>query len=95
MTSKWFSLGPPLSSTNKTNRYDISEIMLKVALNTIKQTNIIGQGGWCVWCHFQQYFSYIMMVILLLMEENKVVSADAAMTWNLTKSVMIQVYGSS
>ena len=28
-----------LASTNKTNRHDISEILLKVALNTIKQTN--------------------------------------------------------
>ena len=28
-----------VSSTNKTDRDDISEILLKVALNTIKQTN--------------------------------------------------------
>ena len=27
-----------VSSTNKTNRHDITEILLKVALNTIKQT---------------------------------------------------------
>ena len=33
----WFSPGPPVSSTNKTDRHD-SEILLKVALNTIKQT---------------------------------------------------------
>jgi hypothetical protein len=31
--------GPPVSSTNKTERHDITEILLKVALNTIKQTN--------------------------------------------------------
>jgi hypothetical protein len=35
---RWFSPGLPVSSTNKTNRHDISEIFLKVALNTIKQT---------------------------------------------------------
>jgi len=29
-----------VSSTNKTDRHDIAEIMLKVALNTIKQTNM-------------------------------------------------------
>jgi hypothetical protein len=29
-----FSLGTPVSSTNKTVRYDITEILLKVALNT-------------------------------------------------------------
>jgi len=32
----WFSPGPPVSSTNKTDRHDITEILLKVALNTIK-----------------------------------------------------------
>jgi hypothetical protein len=31
----WFSPGPPVSSTNKTERHDITEILLKVALNTI------------------------------------------------------------
>ena len=36
---RWFSLGPPVSSTNKTNRHDITEILLKVVLNTIKQKN--------------------------------------------------------
>jgi len=36
-----FSLGTPVSSTNKTDRHDITEILLKVALNTIKQTNNI------------------------------------------------------
>jgi hypothetical protein len=30
-----------VSSTNKTDRHDITEILLKVALSTIKQTNNI------------------------------------------------------
>ena len=34
---RWFSPGPPVSSINKTDRHDITEILLKVALNTIKQ----------------------------------------------------------
>ena len=38
-TGRWFSLGPPVSSTNKTDRHDLTEILLKVTLNTIKQTN--------------------------------------------------------
>jgi hypothetical protein len=38
-TGQWFSPGPPVSSTNKTDRHDITEILLKVVLNTIKQTN--------------------------------------------------------
>ena len=33
---RWFSLGPPVSSSNKTDCHDITEILLKVALNTIK-----------------------------------------------------------
>ena len=36
---QWFSPGPPASTTNKTDRHDITKILLKVALNTIKQTN--------------------------------------------------------
>jgi hypothetical protein len=39
----WFSLGTPVSSTNKTDRHDITEILLKVALNTITITTL-GQG---------------------------------------------------
>jgi hypothetical protein len=38
VTGQWFSPGPPVSSTNKTECHDINEILLKVALNTIKQT---------------------------------------------------------
>ena len=38
-TDLWFSPGPPVFSTNKTYHYDITEILLKVVLNTIKQTN--------------------------------------------------------
>jgi len=40
-TGQWFSPGSPVSSTNKTDRHYITEMLLKVALNTIqtKQTN--------------------------------------------------------
>jgi hypothetical protein len=34
---QWFSLGPLVSSTSKTNCHDIAEIFQKVALNTINQ----------------------------------------------------------
>jgi len=39
VTGQWFSWGPLVFSTNKTDRHDMTEILLKVALNTIKQTN--------------------------------------------------------
>ena len=38
-TDRWFSPGTPVSSTNKTDRHDITEILMKVALNTIKPTH--------------------------------------------------------
>ena len=34
---RWFSLGTPASSTTKTGRHDIAEILLKVVLNTKNQ----------------------------------------------------------
>ena len=35
---RWFSLGTPVSSTNKTDCHDITELLLKVALNIITIT---------------------------------------------------------
>ena len=35
MTGQWFSLGTQVSSINKTDGYDITEILWKVSLNTI------------------------------------------------------------
>ena len=35
---RWFPPDTPVSSTNKTDRHDITEILLKVALNTITLT---------------------------------------------------------
>jgi hypothetical protein len=33
----WFSAGTPASSTTKTDRHDIAEVLLKVALSIINQ----------------------------------------------------------
>ena len=38
VTGCWFFLGTPVPPTNKTGRLDITEILLKVALNTITLT---------------------------------------------------------
>jgi hypothetical protein len=38
-TGRWFYPGTLISSTNEADRHDITEILLKVALNIIKQTN--------------------------------------------------------
>jgi hypothetical protein len=36
VTGVWFSPGTAISSINKTDRHDIAEILLKMALHTIK-----------------------------------------------------------
>jgi hypothetical protein len=38
-TGRWFSPGPPVSSTNETDRHDITEILLKVALKPSNKQN--------------------------------------------------------
>jgi hypothetical protein len=40
---RWFSPGIPASSTTKTGRHDIAEIVLKMALNTKNQIKIISK----------------------------------------------------
>ena len=45
-TGLWFSAGTPVSSTNKTDCHNITEILLKVALNTINQTKLLIKCQW-------------------------------------------------
>jgi hypothetical protein len=42
----WFSPGTMVSSTNKTDRHDITEVLLKEALNTINQTYPFWHNTW-------------------------------------------------
>ena len=47
--NRWFSPGTPVSSTNKTDRHDIAELFLKVALKTINhkaQIENLEAAGW-------------------------------------------------
>ena len=46
-TGRWFSTGTPVSSTNKTDRHDISELLLKMTLSTINHT--IPYLSWIEW----------------------------------------------
>jgi len=54
----WFSPGTLASSSTKTSRHDIAEILLKVALNTINQIKsnynfiIFGTGRCCKQDHY-------------------------------------------
>ena len=47
-TGRWFSPGRPVSSTNKTDRHDMIEILLKVEINTIKQTILLNMLILCI-----------------------------------------------
>jgi hypothetical protein len=49
MAGRWFSPSTPVSSTNKTGRHAITEICLKVALNTINLPP--AQMGWTFMWH--------------------------------------------
>jgi hypothetical protein len=40
-TGQWFSPGTPVSSTNKTDSHDITELLLKVVLNTITLSQML------------------------------------------------------
>jgi hypothetical protein len=52
-TGWWFSPGTPVSSINKTDHHDITEILLEVVLNTInlKLNMRIFFLYWVKWCH--------------------------------------------
>ena len=60
MTDRWFSLVPPVSSNNNTDRHDIIEILLKVAFITINLTlTLILEGAYCLLCIMLLYQSDI------------------------------------
>jgi hypothetical protein len=62
-TGRWSSPGLPISSTNKTDRHDITEILLKVALNTINQLN---QPSSVTWLITLLYYSLITVRVISL-----------------------------
>ena len=63
VTGRWFSPGTPVSSNNKTNDHDITEILLKVALNIITPypNNYIYYQATCM---IQTYYIYLWYVLL-------------------------------
>jgi len=42
---RWFSPGTPASSTTKSGRHDIAEILLKMALSTKKSIKVRGKSS--------------------------------------------------
>jgi len=56
VTGLWFSPGTPVSSINKTDWHDITEILLKVALNTITSN----PKSRCQWINNIYYWTCLM-----------------------------------
>jgi hypothetical protein len=52
VAGRWFSPGPPVSTTNKTNRHDIAKILLKVALNECRTFRPRTFRPWTFWLRF-------------------------------------------
>ena len=63
-TGRGFSPDPPVSPTNKTDRHDIAEVLLKVALNTIKQANKLIE-----WSSYLLVVNYTLYVVWLVMSQ--------------------------
>jgi hypothetical protein len=68
VTGQWFSPGTLVYSINKTDHHDITEILLKVALNTINQTKSINIKQTdmtflhlqvCIWWCFSRFDWYL------------------------------------
>ena len=63
-TDRWFSSGTPVSSTNKTDRQNITEILLKVALSTIKP-NQANHRSHCWKIFFSIQFLFVLNVVFI------------------------------
>ena len=62
---RWYSHGPPVSSTNETDRHDIAEIFLKVALNTIKQISKHKLPSWICGSNITFLFFFVFKLFVL------------------------------
>ena len=69
-TIRWFSTNTPISSTNKTDRHDITDILLKVAFSTInlKPIDLIFRFYCTAFfsCEYFLHYLYIISVLYLL-----------------------------
>ena len=61
----WFSSGTPVSSTNKTSRHDITEILLKVALNIMTPFYGLTDNEIYMWTWFHDFNIFSNLVTIL------------------------------
>jgi hypothetical protein len=62
-TGRLISPGTPVSSTNKTDRQDINEILLKMGLNTINQAKPESVSIRLLWTHSFIIFIFLFQVL--------------------------------
>ena len=84
---RWFSLGTLVSSTNKTDRHDISKLLLTVVLNTIILTLCMTntcENGFCIQFHALYIISCqlapIFVVFLSILNITYILSFQASYT---------------
>jgi hypothetical protein len=66
---RWFSPSTPASSTTKTGRHDVAEILLKVALNTINQIKSVfcfALFAFELWCLVVSVLNSIRAVVAVI-----------------------------
>ena len=68
---RWFSPGTPVSPNNKTDHHDITEILLKVALNTIDQTK---QSIYAldIWYLLEDLYDFVVWFIIIVKYFNSI-----------------------
>jgi hypothetical protein len=76
----WFSPCTPVSSTNKTDRHDITEILLKVALNTITQIRWLDRLVKIVYEISCMIFSFRFYLNVMVSEINRVKGSEKGPT---------------
>ena len=60
----WFAPGTPTSSTTKTGRHDIAEILLKVALSTTNQSTYVLSGR--AWSYINEFYSKTQSAVIVI-----------------------------
>jgi hypothetical protein len=72
---RWYSADTPASSITKTGHHDIAEILIKVALNTIKIISnqiyscdmaVGSYGGICKWKHVTNFSQCLLLFLIYI-----------------------------
>jgi hypothetical protein len=89
---RWFSLGTPVSSTNKTDCHDITEILLKVALNTITLTQDLDFDCWIFLSSSRNNIcAYLFFILFLLFSHHDITEILLKVALNTITILIIKI----